>query len=72
MVSSPIILTSLYTSGSVHLNKRKSKKIQSITVSKPKFLKIIEGVVIVVTASYSTFHNIVIIECYCITEQLTI
>lgn len=74
MVSSHIILISLYTSGSVHLYKRKcKKKKKSITVSKPKFLKIIEGIVMVVIASYSnSFDNIFAIECYYITEQLPI
>lgn len=70
MISSHIISTSLHTSGSAHLNKRKCKKTQSITVSKPKFFKIIEGVVIVVIALYSnSVDNLIVIECYYIREQ---
>lgn len=69
MVPSHIILTSLCTSGSVYLHRRKCKKNQSITVSKPKFLKIVEGIVIVVIASYSNSFDNVVIVCYYITEQ---
>lgn len=70
MISSHIISTSLHTSASVHLKTRKCKKNQSITVSKPKLLKIIEGVVIVVIVLYgNSVDNLIVIECYYIREQ---